>query len=58
MKTFKVSQPEVYYQVYEVKAENAEQAIDMVLAGEGLMLENNMEYSHILDKSVYLVDEL
>lgn len=53
MPWFNVGVREVHVQPYLVQAENAEAAVEEVFQGGGILIEEQMEYSHTLDSSLW-----
>lgn len=57
MKEYIVGVREVHVQQVKVKANNPKEAIRKVSEGEGLYLDNKIEYSHTLDPSTWDIEE-
>lgn len=55
---FRVSVAEVHFQDYYTEAESPEQAKANIQQGDGTIIEWEMEYSHTLDVSEWLVEEI
>ena len=58
MPQFIVSVREVHIQGVKLEAKNREEAIRRVRLGEGLYLDNCLEYSHTLDPESWTVEEV
>lgn len=58
MSKYHVLVPEVHYQAIEVEAESSEQAVRLVLDGEGEPLDDTLEFSHRLCVQVMSVTDL
>lgn len=58
-KLHRVHVQEVWIQVVEIEAESKEEATERVAAGEGVVLENEFEYSRTIDDNIalWLVEE-
>lgn len=57
-KKFIVTVREVHVQPYEVEAEDTEDAIELVFNGEGELLEEQGEFSHMLGRETFDVTEV
>jgi electron transfer flavoprotein alpha subunit len=57
MPKFLVNKREVWTQMVEVDAKDAEEAKFLVSRGRGLMLDNTLEYSHDLPTDCWTVEE-
>lgn len=57
MKEFEVLVREVWIQRVVIEAKTQEEAIEKVREGEGINLQNGLEYSHTLDFDTWTVEE-
>lgn len=58
LKTFRVTLPEARIVTYEVKANDVEDAIDLVANGEGMIVENEVDESQDWDTNEWEVSEI
>lgn len=58
MKKFTVQVREVHIQPYEIEAKDEQEAIAIVQAGGGEIIEGGFEYSHTLDSGDWTVEEV
>ena len=58
MKMFEVKVREVHVQPYSIEAKTKEEAIAIVQAGGGEIIEGGFEYSHTLDSENWTVEEV
>lgn len=49
MPKYHVDIQEIWVQTMEIEAESSEEAVDLVLAGNGEVVDDALEYSHTLD---------
>jgi len=57
MKTFWVCKREVWTQIVKVSAESKEEALVKVSNGNGISVDNTLEYSHDMSIEYWTVDE-
>lgn len=58
IKKFQVMMREVHIQPYEVEARDEAEAIAIVNAGGGEIIEGGLEYSHTLDVHTWTVEKI